>query len=320
MGTACGRAGSRAEAPDYTATGGRPPGGRGYDGPMDLARRIGLGAAAAAVVAAAWLAPLDAGALAQAEAGLKRALATFATARALNAVISVVKGTEVAVEPVGVGVVFTPGQVLDPLDDLVEQFSSLMLAASVAFGVEIALIRIGGHWAVSAALTALVLGWAAWTAMRGRAPPWLSRLFFGLLIVRFAVPVAILGSDAAFQVFLAKGYEEDRAKIELSSGQIDKLATPLRESKPEAPTDGSAGLFSFPRQAEALREWLRQNTDVRKRLEELKEAASAAVNHVVNLIVVFVLQTLVMPLLIVWGLLRLGRVLLARPGEAQVAS
>lgn len=45
------------------------------------------------------------------------------------------QGTEVAVEPAGVGVIFTPGQILDPVNDLLEQFSNLMLAASVAFGI-----------------------------------------------------------------------------------------------------------------------------------------------------------------------------------------
>ncbi|MCU0929027.1 MAG: hypothetical protein MUE62_07545, partial [Burkholderiaceae bacterium] len=62
------------------------------------------------LVVLAWWAPLDAAAERQVDAGLKRALATFAAARALNALISVAQGTEVALEPAGVGVTFTPGQ------------------------------------------------------------------------------------------------------------------------------------------------------------------------------------------------------------------
>ena len=42
----------------------------------------------------------------------KRGLVTFAIARALNGVISVAQGTEVAVEPGGVGVNFTVGRYL----------------------------------------------------------------------------------------------------------------------------------------------------------------------------------------------------------------
>ena len=48
----------------------------------------------AVVLGSAWLAPLDSSASHYAEAGLKRALVSFATARTLNAVISVVQGTQ----------------------------------------------------------------------------------------------------------------------------------------------------------------------------------------------------------------------------------
>lgn len=67
-----------------------------------------------ALVACAWLAPLDGPATDQVDAGLRRALISFVTARALNAAISVAQGTEISVQPVGVGATFAPGQLLDP--------------------------------------------------------------------------------------------------------------------------------------------------------------------------------------------------------------
>lgn len=57
------------------------------------------------------------------ESLFQRALVTFALARTLNGVISAVQGTEVAIQPAGVGVTLTPGQMLDPVNDLVERFS-----------------------------------------------------------------------------------------------------------------------------------------------------------------------------------------------------
>ena len=95
-------------------------------------QRLALVLAVLIMVVCSWLAPIDAAANKQVDAGLKRALISFTTARVLNAIISVAQGTEVAVQPAGVGVIFTPGQLLDPINDLVEQFSNLMLAASVA--------------------------------------------------------------------------------------------------------------------------------------------------------------------------------------------
>jgi len=67
------------------------------------------------------------------QAGLQRALITFGISRTLNGVISVAQGTEVAVEPVGIGMTFTPGQILDPVNDLVERFSTVVLVAGTAW-------------------------------------------------------------------------------------------------------------------------------------------------------------------------------------------
>ena len=156
---------------------------------MHIARRALVAFTMAAVIACAWLAPLDAPAMRQADAGLKRALVSFATARLLNGVISVAQGTEASVQPFGVGVTFAPGQILDPVNDLVEQFSHLMLAASVAFGVQKALISIGSYWPVSLALSAAALGWWWLHLRRTSVPYWLSRLLVILLMLRFAVPV-----------------------------------------------------------------------------------------------------------------------------------
>ena len=55
---------------------------------MKNARQVFLAICMAAIVVCSWLGPLDAPATEQVDAGLKRALISFATARALNGVIS----------------------------------------------------------------------------------------------------------------------------------------------------------------------------------------------------------------------------------------
>jgi len=64
-----------------------------------------------------------------------------------------------------------------------------------------------------------------------------------------------------------------------------------------------------------LKRWWSQSTDVKKRFEELKEVAGRTIEHMINLIVVFVLQTLVLPLLLLWLLLRVSGVLAALSGR-----
>lgn len=262
---------------------------------MHTARRFLLALAMGTLVLCSWLAPMDAPAMAQVDAGLKRALVSFASARVLNAAISVAQGTEALVQPFGFGVTLAPGQVLDPVNDLVEQFSKLMLAASVVFGIQKVLISMGGYWPLSVLLTGAVLGWG-WCCWRGLRPPaWLSRLLVIVLMLRFAVPVVTLGSDVLWQKFLAADYQASQQLIGSASGQVQQLGPNM----PIAPDN--AGLI------DKLKGWIAKNADVKKNFDDLKQAAEQATEHIIKLIAVFMLQTLVLPLLLLWAMYGVAR-------------
>jgi uncharacterized membrane protein YhaH (DUF805 family) len=244
-----------------------------------------------ALVALAWWPQPDAAARAYVQDGLKRSLTTYATARALDAVISAAQGTEASAELV-VGVTFAPGQLLDPVNDLIEQFSALMLAASVAFGAQRLLIEVGAYWAVSLLLTALALGWAAYRWRDRDAPGWLWRLLLVAVFVRFAMPVVALASEQTYRLFMADEYASAQATIEQSVGQFTSLAPPTNE--PQA-GDGSW--------VDRVKRWWSNAAEGGQRLEQMKQAAERVVDQVIRLIVVFMMQTLVLPLLFLWLLL-----------------
>ncbi|MCZ7655725.1 MAG: hypothetical protein M5R42_17910 [Rhodocyclaceae bacterium] len=187
----------------------------------------------AIAVAGAWLKPLDDMATAQAQAGFKRAVASFATARALNAVISVVQGTEFSVQPLGIGVTLTPGQMLDPLNDLVERFSDLMLMASVAFGVQLLLLEIGVHWGMSLLLSLAAVAWAWAYLKRKRPSALLGRVLVALLLVRFIVPLAGMASDIVYKGFMQDQYAASQQGIEQSSQAIGALVPAEGRCQPE---------------------------------------------------------------------------------------
>lgn len=274
---------------------------------LTAAARAALIAAVLAAVACAWLPAVQQRADAQVDAGLKRALLAFAAARTLNAAISVAQGTQVALQPAGVGVTLTLGEVLDPVNDLVEQFSSLMLAAAVAFGVQKVLLAVGAHWAVSLAVTAVALGWAL-AYWHGRAPPWLVRTMVVLVAVRFAMPVTALGSDWVFQRFLADDYRQAQAALDALSAQVEH---------------GNAATAAEPKEQgllDRLKRWGEERTaEWRGRVDELRQAAERAAEHLVRLMVVFVLQTIVLPLALLWGVVKLAAAA-CRPRSVQPVS
>ena len=232
----------------------------------------------------------------QAEAALKNALVTFAVARTLNGVISAAQGTEVALEPGGVGVVLSVGEVLDPVNDLIERFSAVMLVAASSLGLQTLLLNITSWWGVSAFLFAaaagfLVVIWAPRSTAARYAGPAL-RLLLILLFVRFAVPVLIVGTTLISDAFLAPEQEAATAILRDTTEDIERIN---EEAQPVTPGEQSF----MDRLGEMIDESL-QSMRVGDRMRELKESASNAAEHIVSLIAIFVLQTILLPLLFLW--------------------
>lgn len=262
-------------------------------------RRIVASAALAGLLALAWLPALDRFAGDSVDAALGRALAAFAIARGINGAISVAQSTEVAVQPAGVGVSLRPGEILDPVNDLVEQFSTLMLTASASLGLQKLLVGISGWLPLKIALGLAVLAWIAmrWRAS-GRVPPWLHATVLMLLALRLAVPLAALASEAAWHALLADEFERSSAALEDTRSLLAQQGEALR---PQPPIDASV--------LERARAWLDEageTLDVRQRLAEFEATATAATRHIVNLAAVFVVQTLLLPLGFLALLVRLG--------------
>lgn len=276
-----------------------------------------LALAALVVLALAWLKPLDAAAETHVKAGLARALATFAVARTINGVVSVAQETGIAVQPGGVGMTFAPGQLLDPINDLVEQVSSVMLAVSVSFGIQLLLLHLGGSVLVSALLTAAVLGGAVLWWRRRVLPRWAWRVFAALLFVRFAVPLATSGSELAYQYAMASEYAAAQGQLE----GAEHASAPASPASGSADRSAGAAPQSLWEILKAVPKWGESRDDVqqRGRIEQLKARLDAAVEHLVRLVAIFAVQTVLLPLLFVGLLGRLLSVVLV-PRRPRYAS
>lgn len=254
-----------------------------------------------------------------AEDALKRALATFAVARTLNGIISVAQGTEIALEPGGVGVMLTPGQILDPINDLVERFSSVMLVAASSLGLQIVLLEILSWWVLTAALivsfaVALLLLWSP--QLRGnRFIAMIPRVALALTVIRFALPVIIISTNFVFETFLETRHDAAASELSASANQIEQISADIDVAEQGAAAetaetaDAGDGGFELPgwdefresaaRLYSSTTDWVRSNR-VSERIAGLQESASNATSHIIDLIVIFVLQTIIFPLVFLW--------------------
>ena len=247
----------------------------------------------------------------QAENALRNALVTFAVARTLNGVISAAQGTEVALEPGGVGVVLSVGEVLDPVNDLIERFSTVMLIAASSLGLQTLLLGITSWWGVTGFLFAaaagfLVVIWAPGTTAARYAGPAL-RILLLLLFVRFAVPVLIVGTTLISDAFLAPKQAEATAILRETTENIERINADAQTVSP-----GEQSLME--RLGEMLDESL-ESMRVGERMKELKDSASNAAEHIVSLIAIFVLQTILLPLLFLWLFMAILKGIAARSAQ-----
>lgn len=342
------------------------------------------------IMIATWVSPFDRPAASSIDAGLKRAFVTFAAARGLNALISAAQGTEITIGA-GASATFSIGEVLDPINDLVEKFADFMLLATVSFGIQKVLLSIGQHVVLQIALSILLIGWGALHLLGRRPPPILNTLLIIGLMARFAIPLATVATEAVFDTFLREDYLAGEQQIAIATQSVKDLSpdpsatiqkgeemTPARDAaaakvedvtpvqNQAAPEDDEAtseqdlaapkeekGFFarasesmtrmldsakrvasertsdetppvntqptSSPHSAspekkgswDRLKGWVAENFDPARKLKELqkaferlKDSVEQTARHVVSLIVVFLLETLIVPLAILWALYR----------------
>ena len=242
----------------------------------------------ALAVALVWLRPLEVMAQSYVDSGLKRALVTFASARALNAALSLAQSTSVSIQ-VGAGVSAHPAAVLDPLDDLVEQFSTIMLVATLSFAAQHLLITLVGAWPLAALLTLVLLVWGGFIWRERDAPAWLKKIALGFIFLIFAVPIASVASEATYRLLMANEYENAQAHITVMS-------------------PGEAVVSADENLSQKLKRLWSQSTDIKKQVDELTTQANATVEYIIRLAALFIIQTVVLPLLFMWLMLQFYRI------------
>ena len=67
---------------------------------------------------------------------ISKAGLSYATCRSVNALVSILLESEIQFEPGGVGVSIALGQFLDPLDDMTERLSDVLVTAVTSLGVQ----------------------------------------------------------------------------------------------------------------------------------------------------------------------------------------
>lgn len=261
---------------------------------------------------------------------LSNAAVTFAVARVMNGVISVIQGTRVSATPAGVGVNLAVGEILDPLNDLLEQFSWIMLAATISLGIQKILLAIGPSvgFNLVLGLSVFYLAVSLWSKHRWLLPQVGLKLVLLVVVLRFGIAAVVMANQLVFYAFMQDDYQTSAHILEQTSADIERLNPSMSSDAVSVSGKASsenAGIYpdhpstldSAKRKANnaeeetwfsAIKRFYSDTVDVMNpadRIEEIKQSSAAMIAHIFKLSAIFVLQTIFIPLVFLWLVYRL---------------
>ncbi len=250
-------------------------------------------------VAISWTGVLERMSSKYVDDALTQAFSAYAVARGVNAVVSVLQSISVG-GSLGASFTVSPGEALEPINDLVERYATVMEFSIGSLLTQKILIEITSSRIFNVLLS---IGVAAFVlSLLSKAMPWrgvLYRSVLSLVFLRFAVVFAVLANGWVDVVFLREGIDQNVAGV---GGVSESVGTRIGDpGQAREPVEEEGLLDSLKNGFSGLsgkaKDMLAQ-VDAGAAKEELEEA----IPSMVDLMAVFVLKTLLLPLLFLYGL------------------
>jgi len=246
----------------------------------------------------------------------------YATCRLVNATISIIKDSNVQLQPAGVGITLAVGQIVDPIDDATERLSDVLVTVIVSLGIEKLLYEISVS-VVPPLISLILLSLLILALLHHRR--WekprkiLLRVLLLVIFARFALPVSSLINQFVHQGFFEQKIQSAKDKLSLGSAELEKLKD---LSMPEV----AGFLGTVKNNAFFL---ARKTIEFRNALVYTVKNVGTIIDSIINLLLlylgVFVLQVILLPLLMFWILIKLTNslfeadlpVLIRHPGRGK---
>ena len=224
-----------------------------------------------------------------------KSVTTFVAAKSINAGLSVVEDSEVQVASLDIAL----GEAVRPLNDLIARVASVALASAASLGIQRILVEIGAWIGLRLFLTLSMVCWLAAIWLGPLTKIDVRRIAGKLLIValvaRFLLPTVVLATGYVGDRFMEGVYAEAQEGLEELKTEAQK-ADELRA----AASASDANIFDrIKNTVGAVGESISLLAD------NLAGKADIYGEVAINYMVVFIVQTMLMPVLILWGLIKL---------------
>lgn len=218
---------------------------------------------------------------------IKQAAISYASARGINALVSMLQTSTIEGDAIFISGSVAIGELLDPVNDLIERFSGIMTLVLASLAAQKFLLIFTGQDLFLHLLTVsgLAVVFCLWLNL-AVAFNWLLRFFVVTLLLRFAL-VVVLGLNGLV----------DEGLIWSETEHYEETAGELRSSLDPDHASGSAENSSLESYAGRAKTWV---TNVN--LENLEQAVESSISDFMMLIAIYLLKTILFPLLFLYGL------------------
>lgn len=242
------------------------------------------------------------------ESAISQAGVAYATCRVINASVSVIGDSDVQLEPAGIGISLAAGKVLDPIDDMTERLSNVLVTAIVSLGIQKLAYEIGVSIAPDI-LGVVLLIYTVLVLVPGqygrRFQFLLLRIGAIVIIARFLLPITSIANDYLLSNYFSGEIEQATADLAVYSGTLDTLK--------EIEFPAYDGFFGTIENSASF---------VQERTLALKDALDLMLSNIGSIIDslltltwlfagIFVIQVILMPLGVLWLLVKLVNTLFA---------
>jgi hypothetical protein len=238
------------------------------------------------------------------DGAFNRAMISFGLAKGLNGIISLIQGTELSFTPVGVGLNFSVGEVLDPFNDMVERFSWVMLVASISLGVQKLLLVLSTKLFLQVGIGigvvfSLMFIWVK-QLQNSLFFPFFLKVLFLLFVLRFGAVLFVYSSEMFYNSVLKDEYISSSKVIEQTKKELQDMQNKNKEILSTKKQTQKKDPKWYEWKISSTYDNIRAKLDISKQLDSLQNSIEEASKKIITLITIFIVESIIMPLLFIW--------------------
>lgn len=218
----------------------------------------------------------------------------YATCRVINGAVSIVKESSLQLEPAGVGLSLAVGQILDPIDDMTERLSDVLVTAITSLGVQKLAYEIGVSLAPPLfSIFLFVISILIWFENEKLIlfQNIIIRIALLILIARFCLPASSMANEFINKNFFNDQIADAGKQLAVGSTELDKLRD-----------------FSFPEKEGVLGTIKNSSAFLKRKTIEFNNVITTTVGNMGDIIEnllkltflyvsIFLIQVIILPLL-----------------------